>query len=102
MAYAVLAGLGVLGWKEGWDEEKIKDRAYRLHHSTSQNRADNFTAVGGVGGGFAAYALGALLLSSSLQSFLLHPCLILTEGAVSFLCKASYLLLAHVVIHSSK
>lgn len=55
---AGLAGVGLLGLKEGWDKEKIEDRAYRLHYSGSQNRTDRFSEYGAAAGTAGAFLTG--------------------------------------------
>lgn len=47
---AVIAGLGLIGGKEGFNQERIGDRVYRLKHNDSQNRCDTFAYSGAVGG----------------------------------------------------
>ena len=45
----MLAGVGLIGLKEGWDQEKIEDRVYRLRHNAGQIRTDKFAARGALG-----------------------------------------------------
>ena len=45
---AVLAGMGLVGQKEGFDAEKIKDRVYKLENNKQQNRCDHFAYGGAV------------------------------------------------------
>jgi hypothetical protein len=54
---SVLAGVGLIGLKEGWDAEKIEDRVYRLQHNTGQIRTDLFSAGGFVGGSLLSFLL---------------------------------------------
>ena len=45
-----MAGLGLIGGKEGFDQEKIGDRVYRLRENKQQNRCDHFAYGGALGG----------------------------------------------------
>ena len=60
VAFAVLAGVGLIGLKEGWDQEKIEDRVYRLEHNAGQIRTDRFAAGGALGGGILTFLSGKL------------------------------------------
>ena len=50
LTIAVLAGIGLIGLKEGWNKEKIEDRVYRLHYNAGQNRMDMYSSYGGLAG----------------------------------------------------
>jgi len=58
---AVLAGVGLIGFKEGWDQERIEDRVYRLQHNAGQKRTDNFAVGGLLGGSILTFLLGTLV-----------------------------------------
>lgn len=45
-----MAGLGLIGGKEGFDQERIGDRVYRLRENKQQNRCDHFAYGGALGG----------------------------------------------------
>ncbi|CAF1676464.1 unnamed protein product [Didymodactylos carnosus] len=45
-------------YREGYDEYKIWDRAYRLQNSLSQNRADLYSFHGALVGGLAGILFG--------------------------------------------
>lgn len=61
----MVAGLGLIGGKEGFDQEKIGDRVYRLRENKQQNRCDHF-AYGGAVGGAALSCLRGTQAASSL------------------------------------
>jgi len=66
----LLAGVGLIGFKEGWDQERIEDRVYRLQHNAGQKRTDNFAVGGLLGGSILTFLLGSrnmpILLSGGL------------------------------------